>query len=771
MAESGQVSGIVMLRPVRLGLVFKPTIDNLSRAVESATSTWGGMFHAFLSPDNEDESLSLARRLGIDALWPMDEDFLSQRLCNSEGYHWTGFGGPFEYSTGTPDTGLLDAGWLLDDSSAERFVLPCWSDEDLLRDLFAVWFGAYGNSEHSRGVNSAFAQRADKLAIDPTDSIPAIPNALSPIDLTALEVEYKGLEASCSVLVLDPQNPQDLLQFWNLRATGNLVFPWPKGFEGRVQAAGDAWLQQALANSRVHTRQSGSGAKLGQFVDVWLGEGQLDTPKELTSMLGKHDIEAHPAMLDQPRGWTGDHPLATNLSRTFTSPIDPGEHTFSVPLPPLWASLGRRGRRAGILAAQLSGLSAANLGPRWTANIPNVRDLSALLHKYWNVGEPFQYPTHDGLALGVSAASDSATIGLVPSFSIFERLLRDSGWKCSQSDDGRFATQLVELLGGAGGNAANQPAVRAVIRKAARAQHGLHIQALVQVAKDNRGSWPSALQSISPADYAARVVNYLLFRKILHPVLPVKCPDCATTSPLRPEDLATELRCPMCSEPFPLGFAFGITAKRPDWRYRLAANVPDERLSEALPVMAAVSVLSSLGSLSSRTAPHVLGLQIAGPQSSCEIDVALAMNDGGSAVVIVGEVKSYRVPIDSNDLANLRKVQQFLRTKKINCYVLAATLRDSLTAEEVADLRAFCEGSETVLARYSLEPSLPIVLTGNDLSTPQYTDEHPGRWTRAGWGEIANIALESCKRNLGLSDIRYEPTPSGDGAWRPSWND
>jgi len=770
MPESGQVSGIVIIRPVRLGLVFKPNVDNLRRAVEGATSTWGGIFHAFLSPDNVDESLSLARRLGIDALWPMDEDYSSQRLCNSEGYRWSGFGGPFEYSTEMLHTGLLDVGWLLDDSSAGRFVLPCWSDEDFLGDLFAIWFGAYGESERSQGVKTVFAEHAEKLTIHPADPIPVITGALSPIDLTALEVDYRGLEASCGIFILDPQNPRDLLQFWNLRATGNLVFPWPQGFEGRVEAAGDAWLQQALANNRIHTWHSGSGTKLGPFVDVWLGEGQSDTPTELTSMLERHGIGAHPGMLDQPRGWMGHHPLATNLSRAFTSLVDPAERSFSVPLPPFWPSLGRRGRRSGILAAQLSCLSGANLGPRWTANIPNVRDLSTLLGRYWNVGEAFQYPTHDGLALGVSAASDSVTIGLVPSFSIFERLLRDSEWKCSQSDDGRFTTQLVELLGGAGGDAANQPAVRAVIRKAARAQHGLHIQALLQVAKDNKGNWPSPLLSASPAEYSARVVNYLLFRKILHPVLPVKCPNCATTSPLRPDDLATELRCPMCFEPFPLGFAFGAAAKRPEWRYRLAANVPDERLSEALPVMAAVNVLSSFGSLSSRSAPHVLGLQIDGSDMSCEIDVALATNDGGPAAVIMGEVKSYRVPIDSNDLANLRGVQKFLRTKNINCYVLAATLRDSLFPEEIADLRSFCEESESVLASSSLEPLLPIVLTGNDLSVPQYTDEHPGRWTRAGWG-IANIALESCKTNLGLADIRYEPASGGERAWRLSWND
>jgi hypothetical protein len=321
------------------------------------------------------------------------------------------------------------------------------------------------------------------------------------------------------------------------------------------------------------------------------------------------------------------------------------------------------------------------------------------------------------------------------------------------------------MLGGSGGDVANQPAVREVLRKAALTRQGSHMQALVEIAKQNKGSWPGSLLSRNVDEYPQRVLNYLLSRKILHPILPVRCPNCATSSPLRPEDLQTEDRCTMCAEPIPLGFAFAVAAKRPEWLYRLAGNVPEHRLSEALPIMAVVNVLSSLGS-DARSAA-VMGLQMSGPQGSCEIDVALAI-DGGQAVVILGEVKSYRERIDWNDLENLRRAQKFLMAKDINCHVLAATLRDPLDPREIADLRKLCEGAESILDGQSTEPLLPIVLSGKDLSAPRYTDDHPDRWTTAG-RSVATVAVESCKRNLGLVTIDFVGNRNGESPWRLAW--
>ena len=52
------------------------------------------------------------------------------------------------------------------------------------------------------------------------------------------------------------------------------------------------------------------------------------------------------------------------------------------------------------------------------------------------------------------------------------------------------------------------------------------------------------------------------------------------------------MKCEMCLEDFPLGLALGMSPNgRNDWLYQLAGHVGESRLSETLPVMAALHVL------------------------------------------------------------------------------------------------------------------------------------------------------------------------------------
>jgi hypothetical protein len=220
----------------------------------------------------------------------------------------------------------------------------------------------------------------------------------------------------------------------------------------------------------------------------------------------------------------------------------------------------------------------------------------------------------------------------------------------------------------------------------------------------------------------------------------------------------------MCGHSFALGLALSLSNQRLGWQYRLAGTVPEQQILAALPVMAALSVVTS-SAYQGGTPPYVLGLEIRGADIRCEVDIALAMNDNGPAAVVVGEVKSGGTSIDGNDLANLERVQAFLKTKRVDSYVLIATLRDRLSIREQIDLRELCNACSTVTARWSLKPLLPIVLVSQDMSVPRYTKEHPGSWTRQ--EGLAELAIESCRRNLGLLDFR--PAGSED-RWSLQWS-
>ncbi len=115
-------------------------------------------------------------------------------------------------------------------------------------------------------------------------------------------------------------------------------------------------------------------------------------------------------------------------------------------------------------------------------------------------------------------------------------------------------------------------------------------------------------------------------------------------------------------------------------------------------------------------------------------------------------------------MANLTKVQRYFRSEGFECVILAATLHERIEGEELKALRQACEQApHRSLDRFaSLRPVLPLVLTAKELSAPEHTDQHPNSW---GLYDILEQAEESCRRNLGLSDLDY----LGGGAWRLSW--
>ncbi len=159
------------------------------------------------------------------------------------------------------------------------------------------------------------------------------------------------------------------------------------------------------------------------------------------------------------------------------------------------------------------------------------------------------------------------------------------------------------------------------------------------------------------------------------------------------------MKCEMCLRDFPLGLALGMKANgRNDWLYQVAGHVGHERLSEALPVMAAPQVLCSRSYYRESMIPHVLGWSVKGPGLECEVDIAAVLDYRGLPVLIIGEVKSWQDSIDVNDLNNLRRIQQHIRGQGVECFVLAAVMRE-LREDETSALQDFRAASAPHPAR------------------------------------------------------------------------
>jgi hypothetical protein len=276
--------------------------------------------------------------------------------------------------------------------------------------------------------------------------------------------------------------------------------------------------------------------------------------------------------------------------------------------------------------------------------------------------------------------------------------------------------------------------------------------ALLQAAIDARANWPGFPSRETSKEYGRNLLLWLLGRKLLRMVLPVTCTSCRSRLILGPDELATEVRCGFCDHNFPLALPVAEAGPRSAWRYRIAGHVPESRLRAALPVLAVASVLAALARGGSMQ-PNAMGTEIVSPSRRAEFDIA-TIADSFTPEVVLREVKSHQ-PGDENDINNLTWAQEHLRGKGIECYILIATLNQSLSRDEILALRNYCEQAKELLhPNGSMTPlALPIVLTWQELSVSHFDDKHPLKWSDPGRG-LSAVALASCKQNLGMRAVR-----------------
>jgi hypothetical protein len=144
----GQVTGRAMVRPVRLGMVFEPSLDVLRQAVSEATLLWGGVYQPIFNGSDPDQVKRAAAGLGVDVLWALDHASSSKQVARLVGYQWHGDNdwSPLAPAKDYTSPRLLGPERMLHAASDANWVLPLWEPEDPLDNLYRVLFGVYDES-------------------------------------------------------------------------------------------------------------------------------------------------------------------------------------------------------------------------------------------------------------------------------------------------------------------------------------------------------------------------------------------------------------------------------------------------------------------------------------------------------------------------------------------------------------------------------------------------------------------------------------------------
>jgi hypothetical protein len=245
-------------------------------------------------------------------------------------------------------------------------------------------------------------------------------------------------------------------------------------------------------------------------------------------------------------------------------------------------------------------------------------------------------------------------------------------------------------------------------------------------------------------------------------MLDVHCSNCRVDSQISPRDLDSSIQCEFCGETFRLALSLALSRSKSRWRYRLASHLGRDKVKALLPALATSSLLGQLTTRFGAAGPHAFGVEFkfaGNRRAEADIVAYLARPDWA---VVLAEVKNSNW-IDANDVQNLEELQRRLDEKRVQSILTFATLKERLAHEEVAAIRGLVERGKVITTAFgAVVPRLPLVLTDNELSLPWNDDDHPNRWAPAGMRDgVFTMAIESCKRNLGLIELQLGPADDG----------
>jgi hypothetical protein len=778
----GYVSGEAMLRPVRVGLAIMPgSAGGLRRAVELATSSWGGQgFPVVEAGTGSRAAVRLASAMGVDCFFPVGKDDELEELARTPGFEWVpswqGLS-PFSRDPEGQHEHVLPASVLYDWYRLSRqppAYHVTWPDGHQLENLLTVWFGQFGADAAGRADGQAFEAIAQGCPLGPGLPLPPYPGSLTcQLSVTMQDVYQQPRIQDRGIVVMDARNVSHLVAFWNLRACGQDVFPWEEGHADLLEEPLRHWLDELAS---IPPDASGLPPRLVVWVPPEEGSPPVTpaVPSRLCALIGTGRFRLMPQPHEVQPHACG--PLITRHVRRFSA--DTGRSGEAViPLPaldflprrPSWTDLG-------MVAADIQ-VRAEPADPSGAAAIviPAARCIAPHLRGYL----PFTRLRGRGRVIPVRVSAES--ISLMPAHAdpLAQKLASDAGYALAVTENGRRLHHRIQLLGGVTDNCiANQPAAREVIRQALRSPYGASAESLIRTARSNDGGWSAkSLGRRGYTNYYARVVGTLAALGILQPLACLTCPQCASTIRVAPAELGEPVRCELCTALVPFGTYIANRPSRPaTWAMKATPALDEPHFNETIPVMAALSVFAS-GGMAGSGMLYLVGAELTKGTATCEIDFMVMVQDAELPAVIIGEAKAGHPErpaagdlLSGDDLEHLHAIQDALRIIGIDCWICFTTTRPALQQSEIDLLRGSCERSLTPVFDFKsqLLPALPVVLTGEDLSVAVLDDRHPVQRARSTFPRLPALAEDACKRHLGLTGVDFF---AGSGEWhaRPQW--
>jgi hypothetical protein len=712
------ISLSIKYRPVRIGfLIPEGSIDNLVKAAELNCLLWGGIYNPIIPVSSKTEEFAnkLINLFSVDVLYPITHTYEIDKVLESNKY----LKAPTYYSqeifyedsdTKKNVPGYLDAGNIFNfywqnefkNKSKEyrsNFLLIEWDDDDTCSNLFSVLFGKYPtlyNLKEDYKETFLKALCAKELKISRSDPlISNLNNLITPIEVTNSKLRGYGGGWKEDGLYIGYENKFiDLLNFWNLRASGiKLNFLSVNHFE-RFEKFTQEYIKIL-----------DTIPKRNPNVEEWITIHALDNDEALVRISKKlhatkrfayshWDLNVKPSSFYFRR-----QQVLGSVEKSFN------KYSISILLPEkkfFSGDIDNRNVSLQHLIASVEPLVEYGY-PNHTLSLPFIRELNEFYSR-----EVYYDPFHTrvekmGLAIIIKTYDNSLYLNPIPHQKIIEKIFELASFKTKESQPGLIAKQIIHNMHSYDPiedcRVFKITGVRELI-----ASHKTKKGRVIKWSEATKIIWDNNLSKfenlyIEPRNSkklnANDVFNYLIKKRIFSPKLKplfrllrvkktVKCRRCGLKEKILLSYYEKNWECPFCHfmhfMPKYIKEDFRSNIDRYWGFIRSGLFAKDNNQEGAIPVI--VGLLTFKRVLNSSNVIYSTSLNLKN-SLKCEIDFSIVHNYYGELTFGIAECKSAGQKITPKEINNLKEVQDRIKNLGINCYIIFCKMNDQYELDEI----------------------------------------------------------------------------------------
>lgn len=731
-------SASIRYRPLRIGfLVREGSIEDLVKAAGINSVLWGGIFNPLIPIRTEGDN-SFAEQLveffSVDILCGLNS---ASEISDFRG-KYPFMQDPRQYAdkiffqeavSKKLVPGVLDIENLVRLYWYEKFKAKSsdfksdflhaeWAIDDPLAKVLALQYGFFPDMNFRCDYRKAFTigLRAQEIKIDPADNLVATAGRRGPLEATRCELrEYRPVRhfGSDGLYIGDSARFDDLLYFWNVRATGADVIFLAKDYLERMMPVAREHLDYL---DGLPSQFPGTLNRLTFYHRI----DDLEIMKTMTSELaGKMTFRRG---LDRG-SWSGSklQPGCPSFrSQGISLHIDKADSGYGihVNLPPM-NFLGVDSDGAEIERQQLV-VSIDYYGseynhPGYTLKLPRLTQLAEFYSNQvsW---EPWPLRVeHGSLSKIICPRDHSITLHPISTQVLVEKLFEAAGIVPKMSRAGLMASKIIEKMSGLeGARVLKVKGVRMLLERGTPEASVTRGEATKTIFdndfKKHEGLFiEEREESRLTAD---AVFNYLLKENYFRAGLELVCEHCKLVSWLSLKNIDDRWTCEYCGGSGQTGCQL---KSRGDWKFRKSGLFSKGNHQEgAIPVLLTLLALKRV--CDNNDFLYSASLELQGDGINCETDLVFVRTISFEGIEIaVGECKSVGGIITRDDCDKLKAVSKKLAGLKsgTKAYTIFSKAADVFSPEEILLFEEFSKDINLILfTNRELEPYHPYWLTG-----------------------------------------------------------